>query len=454
MGVSPDHISSYGVKKNWWSRAGTPNTMPVGEIGGPDSEVFYDFGTPHNPAFGETCHPNCDCGRFIEIGNSVFMEYVKTAEGTFSKLPKKNVDFGGGLERLTAATRNNADVFLIDVFDGARSLLEKYSNKNYEDETVTHSFRIILDHLRAATFMIASGILPSNTEQGYILRRLIRRAIREADKLGVEGVILSEIADTFVNIYVDAYPFVQANKAQIDKELRKEEEQFRKTLSQGMRELEKMGTDIDAFTLFTTYGFPVELTEEIAKESGVVLDMPAIKEKIKEHQALSRAGATQKFAGGLADHAEQTIKYHTAHHLLLKALQTVLGREVHQRGSNITSERLRIDFSYGQKMTPEQKEEVEKIVNQKIQESLPVVRTDMKREEAEKLGAEHEFGTTYPEIVSVYSVGPLESAFSIEFCGGPHVKNTKELGEGGKTFRILKEEASSAGVRRIKAVLE
>ena len=284
--------------------------------------------------------------------------------------------------------------------------------------------------------MFDAGLRPSNTEQGYILRRLIRRSIREADKLGIKDAVLGEVAGGH------------------DNEFNAEETQFRKTLVQGQHVLEKMGDNIDAFMLFTTYGFPIELTAEIAKERGIKIDTEKVRKQMEEHQELSRAGAAQKFAGGLADHAEQTIKYHTAHHLLLKALQMVLGPDVHQRGSNITSERLRIDFSYSQKMTDEQKKEVEKIVNEKIAEKLPVVRTDMKKEEAEKLGAEHEFGATYPDMVSVYSVGPLENAFSIEFCGGPHVSNTGKLGGSTAKFKILKEEASSAGIRRIKAVLE
>ncbi len=475
LGVAEDHLFAYGAKKNWWSRAGVPAKMPVGEIGGPDSEMFYDFNTPHDPAFGETCHPNCDCGRFIEIGNSVFMQFIKQADGSFAELPKRNVDFGGGLERLTAATCGNADIFLIDVFDAARTVLETRSGKIYPrsnlgkndgvDSTwnTTRSFRIVLDHMRAASFMLASGIRPANSEQGYVLRRLIRRSIREVDKLGIKEAVLADVASGFGTAYSDAYPFVQESAALIREELEKEEAQFRKTLTNGMRELEKMGTEIDAFLLFTTYGFPVELTEEIARERGVALDMSAVQAKMREHQALSRAGAAQKFAGGLADHAETTVRYHTAHHLLLRALQEVLGPEVHQRGSNITSERLRLDFSHGAKMTEEQKREVERLVNEKIAEALPVTRTVMRLEDAEALEAEHEFGARYPEQVSVYSVGPADAtnadpkfneAYSIEFCGGPHITNTSELGVGDKHFKILKEEASSAGIRRIKAVLE
>ncbi len=453
VGMQGGRIFSYGSKKNWWSRAGVPAKMAAGEPGGPDSEIFFDFGLPHDTKFGKECHPNCDCGRFVEIGNSVFMQFIKQEDGSFAELPKKNVDFGGGLARIVGATTGNDDIFMIDVFDAARAVLEARSGRKYEDAAVTRSFRIVLDHMHAAAFFIASGIKPSNAEQGYVLRRLIRRAIREADKLGIKEAVLAEVAEGFGRAYADAYPFVLASAELIKEELEKEEAQFRKTLAQGMRELEKMGNTIDAFTLFTTYGFPIELTAEIAKEKGITIDEEAVQKKMEEHQALSRAGAAQKFAGGLADHAEETIRYHTAHHLLLKALQMVLGPDVHQRGSNITSERLRIDFSYGAKMTDEQKREVERIVNEKITEALPVVRTDMPKAEAEKLGAEHEFGAVYPDIVSVYSVGPLESAFSIEFCGGPHVSNTSELGEGGKHFKIIKEEASSAGVRRIKAVL-
>ena len=449
LGISEDHIHFYGSKKNWWSRPGTPDKMPAGEPGGPDSEIFFDFQTPHNSAFGETCHPNCDCGRFMEIGNSVFMEYIKNADGSFGKLPQQNVDFGGGLERLAAATRENADIFLTDVFDTPRTSLENRSGKKYKE--AERSFRIVLDHIRAATFMLASDIRPSNTEQGYLLRRLIRRAIREVDTLGIKDAVLAEVAEGFGVAYTEAYPFVQKAANTIREELGKEEMQFRKTLANGLRELEKMGSTIDAFMLFTTYGFPIELTEEIAKERGITLDIEAVKAKMEAHQTLSRAGAAQKFSGGLADSAEQTVRYHTAHHLLLKALQKVLGNEVHQRGSNITNERLRIDFSYGQKMTPEQIKEVEEIVNEQIRKALPVEQVMMPKEEAEQLGAEHEFGAKYPDTVSVYFIGPRDSAFSVEFCGGPHSINTSEL---IGTFKIIKEEASSAGIRRIKAVLE
>jgi len=480
VGMQGGRIFSYGAKKNWWSRAGVPAKMPVGELGGPDSEMFYDFGLPHDPKFGPKCHPNCDCGRFIEIGNSVFIQFIKQQDGSFKELPKKNVDFGGGLERLAAATRGNPDVFLIDVFDEARAEIRRRAStfvgskdgkpvyhEYGSSPRVTKAYRVILDHVRASVFMIAGGVRPSNSEQGYVLRRLLRRAVRFADSInlgyGESGRVLSPIAQKFIEVYsVNDHGYVELGRQinQILDEIDREEINFRKTLVQGMRELEKMGSEIDAFTLFTTYGFPVELTEEIVKEKGIVLDMTAVKAKMEEHQALSRAGAAQKFAGGLADAAEQTVRYHTAHHLLLKALQKVLGPEVHQRGSNITAERLRLDFSYGAKMTDEQKAEVEKIVNEKIAEELPVIRTVLPKTGAERLNAEHEFGANYPEQVSVYSIGPKDAtqdepkfveAFSIEFCGGPHVANTREL---AGTFKILKEEASSSGVRRIKAVLQ
>ncbi len=523
-----EHIFSYDARKNWWSRAGVPENMPAGEPGGPDSEVFYDFGLPHDTKFGAHCHPNCDCGRFLEICNSVFMEYLKNSDGSFGKLPKRNVDFGGGLERISMAAANTPDIIAVNhrpVLD----YLEKVSGKKYAaNPEETKSFRIIADHMKAATFLITDGVLPAKSDQGYFVRRLIRRSVREADRLGIKDSGLAAVVKPIAEMYADVYPELTAGLANTERVIAEEEAQFRRTLSAGEKELEKtlrifVSEDLrvtdsilmqvqDAVTtmqreiqkhlpaiqkmqrevteaskqlepitrlireqklngdslygLYTTYGFPPELSlEEIERlrtqvnlpklsPERVVKIMTEYNEEMKAHQEESRAGAAQKFAGGLADHAEQTIKYHTAHHILLKALQMVLGPDVHQRGSNITSERLRIDFSFGRKVTPEELAKVEQIVNAKIAEALPVVRTVMPKEEAEKLGAEHEFGATYPDQVSVYSVGPLDSAFSIEFCGGPHVENTRELGEGGKHFKILKEEASSAGVRRIKAVLQ
>lgn len=467
-GMGPnDRIFAYDAKKNWWSRSGVPSNMPAGEPGGPDSEIFYDFGTEHDPKWGAHCHPNCDCGRFVEIGNSVFMQFMKQEDGSFAELPKKNIDFGGGLERITMATVG-PDIFELDIFDAARAVIEERSGKKYHsDEATMRSFRIILDHMRAASFMLAEGITPSNSEAGYVLRRLLRRAIRESDRLGIHDAVLADVAKGYGDVYADHYPHVAQNADKIREEIAKEEEKFRKTLTTGLRELEKLVskgaiTPEDVFTLFTTYGFPIELTEEIANERQIEIDLVAVMELMKKHQETSRAGGAQRFAGGLADHAEQTVRYHTTHHILLKALQMVLGPEVKQRGSNITSERLRIDFASPGKMTDEQKAEVEKIVNDIIYQDLPVTRSVMPREDAEKLGAEMEFGVKYPDMVSVYSVGPVHAteehpdipnAFSLEFCGGPHVTNTSEIHAEDRRFKIQKEEAVASGVRRIKAVL-
>lgn len=465
-GMQGGRIFSYEAKKNWWSRAGVPQNMPEGEPGGPDSEVFYDFGTPHDPAWGQECHPNCDCGRFMEIGNSVFMEYIKRG-GAFEKLAQQNVDFGGGLERIAAAKNNDSDVFKTGPLRRIVETLERMSGKEYDNPGYRSAFRIIADHLRGAVFMIGDGLLPGNVEQGYFVRRLIRRSVRYADILGIQPGTLHALSEVVVEAYEHAYPELRGACATIDTALCEEEDRFRSTLERGLKELEKMLeqktiSGHDAFVLFTTYGFPVELTREIAHERGVSVDFEAYAVEMVQHREQSRAGAEKRFKGGLADSSAQTTRLHTAHHLLLRALQEVLGAHVKQRGSNITGERLRIDFSHPEKMTDEQKKRVEMIVNEKIQAGLPIIRTEMQKTHAEKLGAEMEFGQKYPDTVTVYSVGPkdatfsnpqFERAFSLEFCGGPHVENTAELAESG-VFKILKEEASSAGVRRIKAVLE
>ncbi len=472
-GMQGGRIFFYNAKKNWWSRAGVPENMPAGEPGGPDSEVFYDFGLPHDTAFGAECHPNCDCGRFMEIGNSVFMQYIKQQDGSFALLPKQNVDFGGGLERIAAASNNNPDVFRTDVFSEIVSILEHMSGKSYEDSAYLRSFRIVADHMRAATFMLGDGVRPSNTDRGYILRRLLRRASQHAQKLGITGEnaedsALVRAAIIIIEKYKDAYPELAGDEAyqMVKHEIWKEELQFGHTLVQGLKEFERIATGgtisgEQAYTLFTTYGFPFEMTKELAAERAIPVDEASYREHMKKHQDLSRAGSEQKFKGGLADASIETTRLHTAHHLLLKALQRVLGPHVKQRGSNITAERLRIDFSHGEKMTKEQIAEVESIVNAQIASHLPVTRSTLPKEEAEKLGAEHEFGAKYPDVVSVYSIGPsgadvdnpqFDQAFSIEFCGGPHVSNTQEIEEGG-TFKIQKEEAVAAGIRRIKAIL-
>ncbi len=441
--------------KNWWSRAGGPHKMPAGEPGGPDTEMFYLYPeAEHDPKWGALCHPNCDCGRYIELGNSVFMEYLKTETG-FEPLPKKNVDYGGGLERISAAANDQSDIFVVN-HDYIISTLEAQTATTYAAHT--KAFRIIADHIKAAVFLIGDGVLPSNKDQGYFVRRLLRRAIVALSKLKT-GVSVVSVVPAIIEAYQAQYPELKEREQEIIKQMQAEEDRFVTTLERGMKELARFAQDgslsaQDAFQLFTTYGFPIELIAEEAGTRGIKqIDMEGFKELLKQHQELSRAGSEQKFKGGLADTSEETTRLHTAHHLLLKALQQVLGPHVHQRGSNITAERLRIDFSHDAKMTDEQKKEVERIVNEKINESIPVIRTEMAKEEAEKLGAEHEFGAKYPDRVSVYSVGPLEQAFSIEFCGGPHVQNTSELARSG-VFKIQKEEAVAQGVRRIKAVLQ
>jgi alanyl-tRNA synthetase len=448
-GMQEGRIFFYDAKKNWWSRSGTPESMPVGEPGGPDSEVFYDFGEEFADASyaNKETHPNSDSGQFVEIGNSVFMEFLKQEDGSFGTLPKKNVDFGGGLERLTAATLGNPDVFLIDVFTPTREAIETLSGKTYEGNEV--SFRVILDHLRGATFMIGDGVLPSNTEAGYILRRLIRRAVRHADLLGIPEGEMSELVRPYISVYKGHYKILGEKEEEIVSVIAAEEEKFRKTLKGGMKQFEKIEGDIsgeDAFVLFTSYGFPLELTLELATEKGKSVDVEAYKKAFEEHQATSRAGAEQKFKGGLADTSEMSVKYHTTTHLLNRALKDVLGEEVMQKGSNITPERLRFDFSFDRKMTDEEKAKVEEIVNAQIAQNLPVTYEDISLEKAKERGAIGLFEEKYGDVVRVYAIGD----YSLEFCGGPHVENTSELG----IFRIKKEEASSAGVRRIKAVLE
>ena len=464
-GMQGGRIFAYDVKKNWWSRAGVPSNMPVGEPGGPDSEIFYDFGTPHDPLWGRECHVNCDCGRFMEIGNNVFMQYKKVSATSFELLTKPNIDFGGGLERILAASINSPDIFKTDLFSGVIKKLEELSGKPYEGEW-QKPMRIIADHLRGSAHMIIDGVFPGNTDQGYILRRILRRAVRYADVLGLASGTLGKLIPFVTLPFEGDYDRLFENEKMIMATVEEEENRFRITLARGMKHFSEL-TDKnisgqDAFILFTTYGFPVEVTEELAKEKGMTVDMLAYENAMREHQALSRAGAGQKFKGGLADNSEATVRYHTTHHILLKALQIVLGPEVHQRGSNITAERLRIDFASGRKMTDEEKKRVEDIVNEKIKEHLPVSRTVMKMEDAEKYGAEHEFNADYPDMVSIYSVGPKDAtpenpkigeAFSIEFCGGPHVTNTEEIDRAGK-FKIKKEEAVASGIRRIKAVLE
>jgi len=458
-GTQGGRIFAYDAKENWWSRAGVPTNMPAGEPGGPDSEMFYDFGIEHDTAFGEHCHPACDCGRFMEIGNSVFMAYQKQEDGSFKELEQKNIDFGGGLERLTTAANNNPDVFTIDAFAHIITFLEKESGKAYTDTAYTQAFRIVADHIRGAVFMISDGVLPGNTEQGYFVRRLLRRAVRFTDNLGIEAGKLAELVPLLVETYKDAYPELQEKEAEIVQAIQKEETQFRQTLSKGMKEFQKMqskGDTIvsghDAFVLFTTYGFPVELTQELAAENDMTLDKESFDALMKEHKDKSRAGAEQKFKGGLADSSEKTTAFHTATHLMLAGLRKELGDGVTQRGANITSERARFDFTYHEKVQRDVLDRVEEYVNNAMQAGATVSIEEMEKEKAKESGAVGAFWEKYPDVVTVYNIkDDAGTIYSRELCGGPHVESTKDMTPYG-TFKIKKESSSSAGVRRIKAV--
>ncbi len=437
--------------KNWWQRGDA-----VGELGGPDSETFYDTGRPHDPKFGPHCHLNCDCGRFIEIGNSVFMQYQRTKDG-WCELKNKNVDFGGGLERLVMVTEGKNSVFETDLFKDIISKIEELSGLKYNDNK--KAFEIIADHLKAASFIMGDdrGIAPSNVDQGYIVRRLIRRAVRYGRQIGIEKTGWTPyIAEAVLGIYGEVYPELERNFDFIKDNLEKEETKFARTLEKGLKELGKISStkDIDgktAFDLYQTYGFPLEMTEEeLAKRGKKIVDKEGFKEAMKRHQELSRTAAAGKFKGGLADHSEETTKLHTAAHLLLAALRKVLGNHVVQKGSNITAERLRFDFSHPQKLTEEEKQKVEELVNKAIQDDLPVTFEEMTLEEAKERGAMGVFESRYGERVKVYKIGESDNVFSYEICGGPHVERTGVLGH----FKITKEKSSGAGVRRIKAILE
>lgn len=477
-GLQPDErIFYYDDSKNWWNRGKTGlNTTPVGDPCGPDSEMFYDFGTPHDPKWGEQCHPNCDCGRFMEIGNNVFMTYRKVAEGKFVLLEKPNIDHGSGLERIAAAAIDNPDVFKIGLLWPIIQKLEQISGKNYDSHQ--ESMRVIADHLRAATFMSVDGVAPSNKAQGYVLRRLLRRAIRYAFDLGIEQNFLEQVVPVIADLYHQDFPEVAASREKVVEVLTREEKVFRHTLRQGLKEFDfiarmKMTGEYDTgtmpppmkavifgteiFKLYDTYGFPVELTVEEAFKRGVKLadDWQEIFDYEMEGQrARSQTAEKGVFKGGLADHSDIATKYHTATHLMYQALKNVLGTHVIQRGSNITAERTRFDFSHPDKMTQEQVKEVENIVNEQITKDLPVSWREENTKEALARGVSGAFGDKYGETVKVYTIGdPDGEYFSREICGGPHVTHTGALAEGGKQFKILKEESSSAGVRRIKAVL-
>lgn len=460
-GMQGGRIFFYDETKNWWSRSGIPANMPLGEPGGPDSEIFWDFGAERllheqSPFKQSPCHVNCDCGRFLEIGNSVFMEYVKSEAG-HEKLSQKNVDFGGGLERIAAARANNPDIFTIDLFSPVIARIEKSAGQSYQTSLDKHAFRVVADHLRAATFLIGDerGTLPSNTDRGYIVRRLIRRAIRFGKRLNIqERPWTNAIGEIVIELYKDAYPELAKNANRINDELAREEERFDATLEKGLKELRKYleallpGSPLSSsavFELYSTYGFPIEMTREIARERGVLIDEQGVREEFIKHQDVSRSAAAGKFKGGLADHTEKTTRLHTATHLLNQALRAVINPNIRQRGSNITQERLRFDFNLDRKLTDDEIKKVERLINEKIVEGIPITKSEMPLSEALTSGAQSEFGARYPERVTVYAIGN----FSKEICGGPHVSNTRELGN----FKIVKEESCGAGMRRIKAIL-
>lgn len=466
-----DRIHYYSSAKNWWSRAGLPENMPPGEPGGPDTEIFYDFETPHDVKFGEKCHMNCDCGRFFEISNSVFMQYKKETDGSFKPLKQKNVDHGAGLERFLAAAQNKSDVFETSLFVPIIKLIEKTTGKKYNEHS--HEMRIITDHFTAASFIAKDGVAPANKDQGYILRRLIRRGLDNLYQLHGKDIV--PVLEVITEQYSKTDPDLVVAFENVKNSILEEQQKYDTTLYGAKKYIEKkygstqskrdseqarmtIGDELlgqieisadDAFVLYTTHG----LSPTQIKSLGYIFDDKAFAIKMEEHQKLSREGAKQKFSGGLADHSEKTIMGHTATHLMHQALRDVLGDQVHQTGSNITTERLRFDFNYDQKLTDEQIREVEDIVNKKIAENLPVSFEMIPTEQARKIGAIGLFGDTYAETSKIYFIGGSsqnsKQAYSVEFCGGPHVDFTGRL----KRFKIIKQENIGHGQRRVYAIV-
>ena len=456
-GLNPDErIFYYGVEKNWWSRAGKPENMPAGEPGGPDSEIFYDSGNPHDPKFGQKCHVNCDCGRYIEVGNSVFMQYKKIDELTFEPLPNNNVDFGAGLERLLIAVENKTDMFQTSLFSSIVKTIELQTGKTYRGNE--QAMRIIADHLVASVFMAANGVTPSNKEEGYIMRRLLRRSFDNF--YSFDGKQIVPIIEAIVSSYKDTDSELIDRYETIKYSIVEEEEGYKQTLTRAKQYIQKRYAAIqtgdelkgiieisaeDAFFLYTSHG----LSPTQIKSLGYVFDEQAFANKMEAHQKLSRRGAEHKFRGGLADHQERTIMGHTATHLLHQALRDVLGNHVHQTGSNITTERVRFDFKYDKKLTEEELKRIEGIVNEKIKENLPVHFELIPTEKAHKLGAIGLFMDTYGEKSKIYFIGPPDDYYSIEFCSGPHVDFTGVL----KSFKILKQENLGKNQKRIYATI-
>ena len=458
-GIKPgERIFFYDDGENWWSRGGGLEKTPIGDPCGPDSEVFYDFG-PENHAEGYgLAHPASDSGQFMEIGNQVFMQYSRNEDGSFTPLKKQNVDFGGGLERIAAARINSPDVFRISLLWPIIEKIQTLSGKNYESNTA--SMRVIADHLRAAVFLAVDGVKPANKEQGYVMRRLLRRAIRFAFDLGIEQNFFEEIVPVIADLYATDYPEVAVARDEVIATLVKEEKVFRQTLRKGLKQLEKFAetgiTGSELFTLYDTFGFPVELSTEEAYKQEITLSenwRQEFDDKMDEQRNRSRTATKGEFKGGLGGQDLIHKKYHTATHLLQSALREIIGTGIQQHGSNITEERLRFDFSFDRKVTREELDKAEVLVNGWIAADLPVSFKLYPTQEALAMGAIGPFGERYLEEVKVYQMGEGDAIASLEICGGPHVEHTGQLAEDGKVFKITKEEASSAGIRRIKAIL-
>ena len=458
LGMQGGRIFFYNDKENWWSRGGGIDSTPIGDPCGPDSEVFYDFGEQHHDASFGQAHPASDSGRFMEIGNQVFMQYRRLDDGSFEPLKRKNVDFGGGLERIAAAAIDSPDVFKISLLQPIIKKLESLSGEEYA--THTASMRVIADHLRAAVFLAVDGCVPSNKEQGYVMRRLLRRAIRYSFDLGIEQNFLEEVVPVIADLYEADFPEVKENRENIIAVLVKEEKAFRQTLRKGLKQMRHYIDDgltgEELFMLYDTFGFPVELSTEEAYKQGIKLSdnwRTEFDARMAEQRQRSKTARKGQFSGGLEGHDPIHLKYHTATHLLGAALRKVLkAPDLQQHGSNITSERLRFDFNHD-KLTPKEKQAVEDQVNAWIDADLPVRFAVYPTDEALKMGAIGAFGERYGDKVKVYSIGEGDNVVSFEVCGGPHVEHTGVLAEGGKRFKITKEESSSAGIRRIKAIL-
>jgi len=440
QGLSDSQIFYYGRGDNWWGPAG--QTGPCG----PDTEIFFDNG---KEKCSKDCGPSCHCGKYTEIWNNVFMQYFKDKDGNFTPLSQRNVDTGMGLERVLCMVNGVRSVYDTSLFTGIISKVEELSGRRYEDDI--RAFRIISDHLRASTFMLGDGVNPSKMGQGYILRRLIRRASRYMSSIGIDRICMREVSEVVVNEYSQAYPELEENKRFIFDSITAEEEKFQKTLTKGLRRFEEAisSGSLDGetvFRLYDTFGFPVELTQELASERGLTVDLDDFERRFKEHQEISRSGSEQVFKGGLADSSEITTRLHTATHILNAALREIVDPNIMQKGSNITAERMRFDFNLDRKMTPEEIQKVEDFVNEVINANMPVVCEEIPYEEAQARNAIGVFQSKYGDVVKVYSIGDV----SIELCGGPHVSNTGDIGR----FKIKKEESSAAGIRRIKAVVE